>query len=346
MIIKISTSSLFKIVGIILGLWFIYLIRNILVIIFIAVLLAMAFDPLVTYFKKRKIPRPLGIIIIYVGIFTVLSLLIALIIPPLAEQIGQIASSFPSYWDQVTNYFSTLRDDPETSGLIANIKNSLESFETSFSQSATGIFSLIKNAFGSIISFILVFVLTFYFLVQEDAIKRGFRLVTPQKYQPYLTDLLTRMQERLVQWLRGELLLGGIIGFLVLIGLMLLGVKYYLVLALIAGFSELIPYVGPVLGAVPAVFLAFMESPIKGVMVVILYWLIQQMENHLIVPKVMQKAIGLNPIIVIIVILVGAKVAGFVGVLIAVPTTAILSVLVTDIFFGSRFKDLTKKEET
>lgn len=344
-IFKVATTTLLKIVGIIIALWFIYLIRDILIIIFIAGLLASAFDPFVTFLQKRRIPRPLGIIILYLGVFSILTLLIALLIPPLSEQIGQIASNFPSYWEKISDYFIGLKAYSESQGILDNIKNALNSMENTFSKSAGGIFIFVGNIFGNIISFILVLVLTFYFLVQEDAIKRGFRAMVPEKYHPYLVDLIGRMQQRLVQWLRGELLLGLIIGFMVLVGLKLLGIRYFLVLALIAGFFELIPYIGPVLGAIPGVFLAFMQSPLKGLAALILYWLIQQLENYLIVPKVMQRAISLNPIVIIIVILIGAKIAGFVGVLLAVPTAAAFSVLVKDIFSGTHFDGFIRKDE-
>ena len=196
-------------------------------------------------------------------------------------------------------------------------------------------FNLITALFGNLVSFIIVLVLTFYLLVQEGAIKRTVLLFTPPSSQGYLSDLIDRMQLRLGHWLRGVLLLGLIVGGLTLVGLRILNVRYFLVLALVAGILELIPYVGPALAAIPAVFFGATESLWKGVAVLILYWLIQQLENHLIVPKVMAKAVGLNPLVVIVVILVGAKLAGFVGVLVAVPTTAALSVWLKDVYDAS-----------
>ena len=196
-------------------------------------------------------------------------------------------------------------------------------------------FNLITALFGNLVSFIIVLVLTFYLLVQEGAIKRTVLLFTPPSSRGYLSDLIDRMQLRLGHWLRGVLLLGLIVGGLTLVGLRILNVRYFLVLALVAGILELIPYVGPALAAIPAVFFGATESLWKGVAVLILYWLIQQLENHLIVPKVMAKAVGLNPLVVIVVILVGAKLAGFVGVLVAVPTTAALSVWLKDVYDAS-----------
>jgi predicted PurR-regulated permease PerM len=341
--IDISTAAILKVVGVFLVLWFIYIIRDILIIIFVAILLSSALEPGVKFLQKKKIPRILSIVLIYVCLFLVVSSALILLIPPLTEQIGQLAQSFPFYWEKLSAGFYSIREYSQEHGFLDNIQQALDSLQTSFSQAAGNIFSLIGTVFGNIISFILILVLTFYFLVQENAIKKSFRFVTPAKYQPYLSDLITRMQQRVGLWLRGELILGLIIGSLSFIGLWLLGIKYFLVLAIIAGIFELIPYIGPVLGAIPAVFIAFAQSPWKALFVLILYWLIQQVENHLIVPKVMQKAVGLNPIVVIIVILVGAKLAGFIGVLLAVPTAAALSVVVKDFFESSEPEKIDPK---
>ena len=132
-------------------------------------------------------------------------------------------------------------------------------------------------------------------------------------------------------WLRGQLFLSFIVGLLVYIGLLILGVKYALVLALIAAILEIIPFIGPTIAAIPAILVGLTDSWIKALVVVILYFVVQQLENHIIVPKVMQKAVGLNPIVVIIVIMVGAKLGGIVGALIAVPVAAAIGVFVGDI---------------
>ncbi len=333
--IDISASAILKVVGVFLALWFIYLIRDILIIIFVAILMSSALDPAVKFLQKNKIPRVLGIVLIYICIFFILFIALFLLIPPLTEQIGQLSQNFPYYWDKLSASFLSIRQYSEEHGFLNNIKDTLNSLQTTFSSSAGNIFNLIGTIFGGIISFVLIFVLTFYFLVQEDAVRRTLCYLTPVKYQAYIDNLAQRMQARVGHWLRGELILAIIIGSMSFIGLWLLGIKFFLVLALIAGISELIPYIGPVIGAIPAVFIAFTQSPWKALSVVLLYWAIQQAENHLIFPKVMQKAVGLNPIVVIIVILIGAKLAGFLGVLLAVPTAAALSVLIRDFFESS-----------
>lgn len=330
--IRVSTGTILKIIGFILLLVFLYYVLDIIVVILVATLIATALNPLVNWFQSKKIPRPLGVIIIYICIAVLFFGIIALLIPPVTSEIQQIAANFPALWERFTASLAENRNLELEKQITESVNKGLGSLQEVLRSSATDIFSFIKNIFGNVVSFILIFVLTFYFLVQEDAIKKAFRNFTPQKYQPYLNDLITRMQERVAQWLRGEIILIFVVGLLTLVGLKILGIKYFLVLALFAGVLEVVPYIGPVIAAIPAAFIALSESFWKGVAVIILFWLIQQMENHVIVPKVMQKVVGLNPIIIIIVILIGARLLGFVGILIAVPLSAALSVLAKDIF--------------
>jgi predicted PurR-regulated permease PerM len=151
--------------------------------------------------------------------------------------------------------------------------------------------------------------------------------------------LIARMQEKIGRWLRGQLLLSLIIFLMTYAGLTILGVRYALVLALFAGVTELIPYIGPFIGLVPALFIALTQSPIVALGVLVLYIIIQQLENYVIVPKVMQRAVGLNPIVIIVAMLVGAKMAGILGIILAVPVATALSVAVGDLFELKRDED-------
>jgi predicted PurR-regulated permease PerM len=142
--------------------------------------------------------------------------------------------------------------------------------------------------------------------------------------------LWTKIQNRLGNWLRGQLILSLVIFTLTYIGLSILQIKYALVLAMLAGSFELIPYVGPILSSVPAIFLAFVQAPYLALFVILLYFIVQQLENSLIVPKVMGRVTGLNPIVVLIAVLIGAKIGGIVGTLMAVPVATALSTFLYD----------------
>jgi len=331
--IHISSLSIFKVLAVFLILAFVYLVWDIIVLLFVSLLFAASLTPAIDWLERKKIPRTAGILLIYVATLLFLSLVAVLIIPPITEQIQQLAGTFPVYYERFLQSFGDIR-------LQSNVGTALQQNLTSVGQTLSGytggVFSLVTGLFGGIITFITVLVLTFYFVVKKDGLKNFVQSLTPIKYQKYAVSVFLRIQDKLGLWLRGQLLLSGIIFLITLIGLLVLDVRYALVLALIAGITEAIPFVGPFIGAVPAVFLAFMESPIKGVFVLILYIVIQQLENSIIVPKVMQKAVGLNPIVVMVAILLGAKLAGVLGALLAIPVATAVMVAARDWFgFGT-----------
>ncbi len=340
--VNISSLTIVKILIIGMLIWFLYLVRDVVLILLVAIILASAFNPWVNWLQARKIPRVLGVFIIYLAVFGVISLSIGLLIPPLAEQIQQISHNFPQYYQRITTDFQNFKDFSISGGLLGNINKTLESFQVNIANTTSGFFSSVISVFGGFFAFIGVVVITFYMLVEENAIKRFVRAIAPENYQPYLILLSNKIQDKISEWLKGQLILLLIIGAMSYVGLLILGVDYALVLALWAGLTEFIPFLGPFLGAIPAVFIAFTISPLKALLVIGLYILIQQLENHFIVPRVMSKAVGLNPLIIIIIMLVGAKLAGIIGIILAVPVALMVEVFVRD-FFQKRGADLPRQ---
>jgi len=169
-------------------------------------------------------------------------------------------------------------------------------------------------------------------VVEENAIKKLVWSIAPEKHQVYVMQLINRIQKKIGLWLRGQLILCLVIFVLSYIGLLILGVKYALMLALIASITELVPYIGPIIGSIPAVVLAFAQSPMLAVFVVALYYGIQLVESNILTPKIMEKAVGINPIISIVALLVGFKVAGVVGAILSIPVATAVSVFVKDVF--------------
>lgn len=189
----------------------------------------------------------------------------------------------------------------------------------------------ISSIFGGLLSFVLIIVISFYLAVQEKGIEEFLRLITPIQHERYVISLWKRSQRKIGRWMQGQLLLGLIVGVLVYLGLTILGVKYALFLAVLAALFEIIPVFGPILAAIPAVIFGFLDSLSLGFMVLGLYVIIQQFENHLIYPLVVRKVVGVSPIVVIISLIVGAKLAGFLGILLAVPVAAALIEFTDDI---------------
>jgi sporulation integral membrane protein YtvI len=334
--IDISSLTLIKVLLIIVAVTFLFFIRDVILIVFVALILASAFDPWVDWLQKYKIPRGVGILFIYLIVIMVLGGAVYLIIPPIVIEVNQLAVDFPAYWEKISTNLNDFQSYSNSQGWGDNIQESLDAIQQSISSVTGGVFTTVFSFFGGIISFFIILVIAFYMTVEERAMKRVTRSFMPIKYQPYFTQLVNRMQEKIGRWLRGQLVLSLIIFLLVWLGLSLLGVKYALVLALFAGVTELIPYLGPFIGAVPAVFIAFTQSPQLALATVILYFVVQMLENNIIVPKVMQKAVGLNPVITIVVILIGAKVAGVIGIILAVPVTTALGVLLKDLIDTKR----------
>ncbi len=167
--------------------------------------------------------------------------------------------------------------------------------------------------------------------MQKDALKKGIKMLVPQKHKRYAVYLADRIQEKMGHWLQGQLVLNVVVGGLIYLALFLLGVPYALVLALIAGFLEFIPNIGPIIATIFATVVALTVSPLVAIMTVTVFIIIQQLENHFIVPLVMKKVVGLNPVVVITVILIGFKLGGPLGALMAVPITTALSVFIKDL---------------
>jgi len=339
--IDISTSAIIKVLVVLLGILFVSTIKDVLFVVFIALVLAAAIDPWVTGLERRGVPRGLGVAIIYIIMLALVSLLIVLIVPMVVTQLEQLARSIPSLYDRAFSAFKSVQDTTVISGL----QKSLESVTQSLGSLTQSIFSRVFGLFGGIFAFLSVLVLTFYLTLEERGMKRIATDLAPLKYRPYLIQLFNRIEDRLGRWLRGQLLLGVIIFLMTLGGLLALNVNYALVLALIAGITELVPVVGPFIGAIPAVIVAVSQNPILGLWVIVLYIVVQQLENHFIVPKVMSKATGLNPILVLVGLLVGAKLAGIGGVILAVPTLIIVTTFIED-FVEERKQEENRLEKT
>ena len=328
--INISTGALIKVVTFVLVAWLLYLVRDILLLVFVAVVLAALIEPLVDRLQAHKIPRAVGVIGIYVVLLLIILILARLIIPPIVSQVSSLTDNFPQFWQQTVENFESVRAYSEQQGFLDNVQRGLEGVEGSLSSAAGSVYGLIKALFRNVVNFILLLVLTFYLVVQRDALATVLKALTPSKYHAYINVLTVKIKDKIGAWARGQLILALVIGLLSFIGLLIFLPKYALVLAIIAGAVEIIPYVGPTLGAIPAVFLGFTVSFGHGIAVLILYVVIQQLENHFIVPQVMRRQVGLNPVVIIVAMLIGARLAGIIGVILAVPIATAVRIITRD----------------
>ncbi|MFH2104695.1 MAG: AI-2E family transporter [Parcubacteria group bacterium] len=337
----VSLVTFLKAIAIVVGLLFLYLIRDLLLMIIVAIVIASAIDSWIDWLQKKRVPRWLSVILIFTLIIGAAVVIVSLLIPPIIEQAQQLIDVLPEYAQAIVDKVSVARDIVGQEA-FDNMFASLSSISTNVSGESFSVFGTISGILGVVFSIVVVCVLSFYFTVQEDSLKKFIRSLAPMKHRPYIENLAGRIQKQIGYWLRGQIMLGLVVGIMLYVGLSLLGVKYALILAILGGLLEIVPYLGPIISAVPAVFLAFTQRPILALFVLILYIVVQQLENHIIVPKVMQRVVGLNPLVTIIVILVGVKVAGILGGILAVPIATAIQVFLSDIF---EIKDEKDKEK-
>lgn len=323
--LTITTGSWVRAVLVIALAYFLFLIRDITLVVLASIIIASAVEPAATWGKKRHLPRLPTILSVYVILATIFAGLFYYLFIPLIGEMSNFIVNLPDYastFDSSTSFFGD-------SFSMANIADQLNVLLNSFSK---GIISSASFFFGGITSFILIVILSFYLAVQEDGVGKFLRIITPWKHEHYIVDLWSRSRQKIGFWMQGQLLLVAIIAVLVYLGLLLLQVPNALLLAVTAGLFEIIPLFGPIIAAIPAILIAFVEGgPSLALLVAGLFIIIQQFENQLIYPLVVKKVIGVPPMVSILALLVGAKIAGFLGILIAVPLAAILMELVSDL---------------
>lgn len=327
--IVITTGTLLRAVFVGLGLYALYLLSDIVLVLLTAVVVASAIEPIAGFLIERRFPRVLAVLAIYALFFGLITFVLFFFVPPVIEELAGITGELPRHIasinilgsESVTQFFSTLfpvKDlIPAVQGVVRGVSG--------------GVFQTTTAFFGSAINLFLIIVLSFYLSVQDKGIENFLRLVVYDKYEAYVIDLWRRSRKKIGLWMQGQLLLGALIGIFAFLALSILGVRYALLLSLLAAIFEIIPVFGPVMAAVPAVALGFSESAFLGGMVLGFFIIIQQFENHLIYPLVVRKVVGVPPLIVILALVVGGKLAGPLGIIIAVPVASALMEIVSDI---------------
>jgi predicted PurR-regulated permease PerM len=325
--VEISTSIVLKTIVILLGVWFLFLVRDIIILVFLAVIIASSIDPAVDFLQKKKIPRSAGAMLIYVILFSILALIVSFMVPSIVNQFNDFSKNSSEYLGDFRGVINPL----QSNGIDRIIQGLSSNIESSFSNISTNIFSKTLGVFSGLISVIVVFSMAFYMVMEERGIKKSIVSIVPEKKKAYAASLVDRIEGKIGKWMLGQLFLMLVIFILDFIGLYLVGVPYPLLLALFAGILEVVPYVGPIISAVPGVILGFLVSPTVGAMALVVYLVAQQFESHVVIPLTMKKAVGLNPVVTIVAILIGFKLAGVLGAIISVPAATAVSLVVSDL---------------
>jgi predicted PurR-regulated permease PerM len=289
--------------------FFMYQIKGILIGLFMAYIIMASIHPFVRTLRKYKVPKIVAIVLIYALVIAFFVLLVIPILPFFVSQIQALFKAIPLYLDSVSAAL----------GIEINVRT-IQSYVTPIVNAVSdNAFSITGRVFGGIFSVLTIFILSFYLLLDRERLGREAPNVLPEKYREKTRLTIHLVEEKLGAWLRGQIVLSLVIGFITWLVLTALGIPFALPLAILAGFLEIIPTLGPIIAAVPAVIVAFAISPVMGLVVMVAYAGIQVAENNILVPKIMQKAVGLNPVVILVSILIGGQLFGIVGALLSIP---------------------------
>tara|TARA_A100001015_G_scaffold154549_1_gene171525 strand:- start:6823 stop:7878 length:1056 start_codon:yes stop_codon:yes gene_type:complete len=326
-IFSITTGTIIRVVLILAAVTLLWQLRDLALIVLTSIVIASAIEPAARGLMKYRVPRVLAVLVVYALFFGAFFGIVFFLLPPVLDETSLLLASLPTYLETI-GAAEAIKGDAilETRSLINNfsLADTTRDLNTLLSGLSSGNFlAAISVIFGGVISFLLIVVFSFYFAINEKGIEEFLRVMTPIKHENYILGLWRRTQRKIGLWMQGQFLLAVLIGVLTYLGLSILGIQYALVLAVFAGIMELIPVFGPILAAIPAVAIAFVNGgPAIALVVVALFLIIQQFENHLIYPLVVTKVVGVPPILVILALLIGAKLAGILGILLAVPIVA------------------------
>jgi predicted PurR-regulated permease PerM len=302
---------------ILLSLWLLFQIRQLLVILFISLIFMSALNPSIKKLTEHRIPRTLAISGLYFLIILLLGFAIEVIIPPLFEQSDFLVTRLPYYLKMLKPY--NINSDI----IIGQISN--------LGYLPANIIKLVINIFGNIVGILLTATFTFYLSNERENLKRYLAFILSPAKTEKAENIISKIEYKLGGWVRAEITLMIIIGLLAYLSLSILRVEYAVPLAILAGLMEVVPNYGPIISAIPAVAIAMLISPVTGFAVIGLYLLIHQLENSIIVPQVMAKEVGVNPLITIIFLSIGFKLGGIAGAVLAIPIFLVMEILLKEI---------------
>lgn len=315
--------------------------RDIALLVLTAIVIASAIEPGVTFFTRRKIHRVVAVTVMYLAVFGSLFGLTYAFLPPILTEAQSFLATAPQYLDTLNlpSSLNGLGSSAAAAGQSQSIFETLFAFQSAFADTSGGVVRVVSSFFGGIFSLFLVIVLSFYFAVQSTGVEDFIRLVTPHQHEGYAVNLWQRAQRKIGQWMQGQLLLSVISGTITYLGLLILGVPYALLLAVIAAVMNLVPVFGSLIAGVFATIVAFSSGGVTLALIVAgLFLIINQFEGNLLYPLVVNKVVGIPPLLVILALLVGGSLAGFLGVLLSIPLAAAFREFLSDVERRKRLK--------
>ncbi|PHS35453.1 MAG: AI-2E family transporter [Alkaliphilus sp.] len=300
-----------------------------------AMILAYILSPAVKFVEKRGVSRLLSVLLVYISISITILIISITIVPRISNEIKELVESLPEFTNEVYDYsydlymkFSKNVDNlpSEFDGVKNILEDNTDRMQKFIVNTISGITNSLLAVFSKIVSIVLVPILAFYFLKDTTKIKKSLILTIPKKYRVSILEIVRDLDEVLGGFITGQLIVAAFIGILTTIALLVLGVRFAIIVGFIAGIANVIPYFGPIIGIVPGVLFALLDSPTKALWVLGIFVAIQQIESAILSPKIVGNKVGIHPIIVILVLLTGGKLFGVVGLMIAIPLAGTIKV--------------------
>lgn len=318
-LLDISWKTIFKISMAVICFYILYSIRDILIWFIFALIISILFNPAIDFLQRKKIPRILGVIFVYISIFGIFSLSIYLVIPLFVSEIQQFLQSFPQYFEKIS---------PPLRGLGFQVFENLESFLKALGNNlegiATNVFNVLFAVFGGIFSTLFIITTAIFLSLEERVVEKILMLLFPKKYEAYVLKLWGKCQKKVAGWFGARVIACLFVGLACYVVFLLFKVKYPFTLALFAGVFNFIPYIGPLLTGVLLFLIIFPTAILKAIFVLVAFILIQQIENNILSPILIKKIIGLSPALVLIALVIGGKLWGLLGAVLVVPLLGIL----------------------
>jgi predicted PurR-regulated permease PerM len=347
--VSITPGTVFAALFIVAGAYVFWLLRDLALLVLTAIVIASAIEPGVAFLIRSHIPRFVAALLVYVFVFGSVFSLLYFFFPPIVADAANFISAMPKYLDtlNVTTSFSNFAGATDLIGGSQSAQSfvqTLLSLQSVFSSSSGSIVQLFVTFFGGIFSLVLVIVLSFYFALQDTGVDDFLRLIMPVSYEEYSVDLWKRSQKKIGLWMQGQILLSVIVGILVYLGLLIIGIPYALLLSVFTAIAEIIPVFGSLIAGTVAVIVAYSDGGVAlGLIVAGLYVVVNQFESNLIYPLIVKKIVGIPPLLVIVALIAGYTLAGFLGVLLSVPVAAVALEFISD--FDKRKRRIQRGEK-
>lgn len=338
-LLDISWGTILKIGIAILLFYLLYLVRDVIIWLIFALIISILFNPVIDFLQRRKVPRPIATILIYVFAFGILGFLIYWTSPVFVSEIGQFTQLFPQYFEKFA---------PSLKELGIEAFESFEIFTNSFQgwlvRASTSLFSAISAIFGGIFSTLTIFVLAIFLSLEERGMEKTINLFVSRERQDYILNLWKSCQQKVAGWFGVRILSCIFVGLCTYLALYLFKIDYPLALSIFAGLTNIIPIVGPLIAGLIIAILAALDSLTKAFLVLIVFTLIQQVEGNILTPILTKKFIGLPPVLVLISLMIGGKLWGILGAILAIPLAGIIYEFLKD--FLQKRKETIPSEPT